>query len=211
MGGYKKWNTNDVLTASNLNEYLGSQVITVFSSTTARDTAISGANLSDGMVCYINSGDSSEGLYTYNGTAWRKGSGWNSPWGAVPLISAIPAAFDFNNSLDYSDQFTFSAVDNRRYRVTLVGDVQNSTVTGANVEVGLFVNLGSVLIKNGPLVVFGAANTRMQVGFSFYWTSTGTGTQTWKIGASSSSSTTLQTYTPSEILIEDVGPDGAPV
>lgn len=210
MGGYKKWNTNDVLTASNLNEYLGSQVVTVFLDTTARDTAINGANLSDGMVCYINSGDSSEGLYTYNGTTWRKGPGWNAPWGAV-LISATPAAFDFNNSLDFSNQFTFSSVNNRRYRVSLTGDVQNSTVTGADIEVGLYVNVASVLLKNGPKVVFGAANTRMQVGCSFYWTSTSTGTQTWKIGAESSTSTTVQTYTPSEILIEDVGPAGAPV
>ena len=208
MGGYKKWNTNDVLTASNLNEYLGSQVVTVFSSTTARDAAISGANLVEGMVCYIASNNAAEGLYVYNGTSWR--FPWALPWGNA-AISSTPAAFNFNNTLDYSNQFTFSSVDNRRYRVTLVGDVQNSTVTGADIEVGLYVNLGSVLIKNGPLVVFGAANTRLQVGCSFYWTSTGTGTQTWKIGASSSSSATLQTYTTSEILIEDVGPAGAPV
>jgi len=210
VGGYKKWNTNDVLTASNLNEFLGSQVVTVFATTAARDTAISGANLLDGMVCYVNSGDSNEGLYTYNGTAWRKGPGWNAPWGAV-TISALPAAFDFNNTLDFSDAFTFSSVNNRRYRVSMLGDVQNSTVTGANVEVGLYVNLASVLIKNGPIVVFGSANTRMQVGVEFYWSTTSTGTQTWKIGAESSSSATVQTYTPSAILIEDVGPDGAPV
>jgi len=210
VGGFKKWNTNDVLTASNLNEYLGAQVVTVFASTTARDSAISGANLVDGMVCYINSGDSSEGLYTYNGTAWRKGPGWNAPWGAV-AISAVPAAFDFNNSLDYSSSFTFSSVNNRLYRVSMLGDVQNSTVTGADIEVGLYANLGSVLIKNGPTVVFGSANIRMQVGVQFHWSSTSTGTQTWKIGAVSSTSTTLQTYTPSAILIEDVGPDGAPL
>ena len=93
----------------------------------------------------------------------------------------------------------------------MLGDVQNSTVTGADIEVGLYVNLGSVLIKNGPMVVFGSANIRMQVGVQFHWSSTSTGTQTWKIGAVSSTSTTLQTYTPSAILIEDVGPDGAPL
>ena len=211
MGGYKKWNTNDVLTASNLNEYVGSQVVTVFATTAARDSAISGANLLDGMVCYVNSGDSSEGLYTYNGTAWRKGPGWNAPWGAV-AISALPAAFNFNDTLDFSaTAFTFPTVNNRLYRVSMLGDVQNSTVTGADVTVGLYVNLGSVLIKNAPIVVFGSANIRMQVGLQFHWSSTGTGTQTWKIGAESSSSATVQTYTPSAILIEDVGPDGAPV
>ena len=76
--GYKVFTSGSVLTASDLNNYCQEQTVMYFATTAARDTAITAPE--DGMVVYVGSNDASEGLYTYNGTSWRKGPGWNAPW-----------------------------------------------------------------------------------------------------------------------------------
>jgi len=64
--GFKNF-TATVLTASDVNNYLMEQSVMSFASTGARDVQVTAPE--DGMVAYIRSNDSSEGLYTYNGTA----------------------------------------------------------------------------------------------------------------------------------------------
>ena len=64
-GGYKLWSTGEVVTATNLQNYIQNQTVMVFASTTARDTALSGV-LAEGMYCYITG----TGGFYYNGSAW---------------------------------------------------------------------------------------------------------------------------------------------
>lgn len=64
--GYKLFNTGDVLTAQQVNEYLMQQTVMVFADSSARTTALSGV-LAEGMLSYLKSDDKT---YAYNGTSW---------------------------------------------------------------------------------------------------------------------------------------------
>jgi hypothetical protein len=63
--GYKLFASGDVLTASQVNTYLNEQTIMVFSSTSARDTALNSVK-SEGMFAYVTG----TGLFYYNGSSW---------------------------------------------------------------------------------------------------------------------------------------------
>jgi hypothetical protein len=65
-GGYKLWSTGEVVTATNLQNYIQNQTVMVFASASARTTALSGV-LAEGMISYRTD---SHVLEIYNGTAW---------------------------------------------------------------------------------------------------------------------------------------------
>ena len=69
--GYKLFNTGDVLTAQQVNEYLMQQTVMVFASATARTTALSGV-LAEGMLSYLKDTNATE---VYDGSAWVSVSG----------------------------------------------------------------------------------------------------------------------------------------
>lgn len=64
--GYKLFNTGDVLTAQQVNEYLMQQTVMVFADAAARTTALSGV-LAEGMLSYLKSDNKT---YAYDGSAW---------------------------------------------------------------------------------------------------------------------------------------------
>jgi hypothetical protein len=64
--GYKLFNTGDVLTAQQVNEYLQQQVTMVFANATARTTALSGV-LAEGMMSYLQDTNAVE---VYDGSSW---------------------------------------------------------------------------------------------------------------------------------------------
>lgn len=212
MGGYKKWNTNDVLTSSNLNEYLGSQVVTVFASTSARDSAISGANLIDGMVCYIASGNSSEGLYTYNGTSWRKGPGWNAPWG---VISQKTDSTDRTITTTMAEvatglRSTATIIGNRYLRFTVEASLSESTnTTGFVAEI--YDNTNGTVVRRAAQYNTDIG-TGYQVASSFVVTSTANCVYTLRMqGVTHSFNLYGATVQSTRVTIEDVGPQGNPL
>jgi hypothetical protein len=77
--GYKTFNTGDVLTAAQVQYNLQNQSVMYFATTTARDAALTGSILVDGMVSYTPA----TGLMVYNGTTW-----------AAPSAS-IPTSYGF--------------------------------------------------------------------------------------------------------------------
>ena len=83
-------------TASWANANVRDQTIVSFASTGARDASITSPVA--GMVCFINSDDANEGLYVYHGATggWRKGPGWNAPWGF--MASATSSAVSTTSS-----------------------------------------------------------------------------------------------------------------
>jgi hypothetical protein len=89
--GYKLFNTGDVLTAQQVNEYLMQQTVMVFADASARTTALSGV-LAEGMISYLKSTDATE---VYNGSAW------------------VALAADQTPLTTKGDLFTFSTVDAR--------------------------------------------------------------------------------------------------
>ena len=73
--GYHAYATGDVLTAAQVQYNLQNQTVMYFATTTARDAALTGAILVEGMVSYTPA----TGVMYYNGTAWTAVGGSSSP------------------------------------------------------------------------------------------------------------------------------------
>lgn len=203
--GFKTFTAGSILTASDVNTYLQEQSVMYFATTTARDAAITSPTR--GMVAYIGSNDSSEGLYTYNGTSWRKGPGWNAPWGVMG-VSQKTSDTVTNGGIITS--VTFTAFANRYYRVSGHCPRAGSATAG---------DLVDLQIKKSSTVLAGAQQ-RSDVAGSYYFLSvvtyttesagsitydlyglrTGTGNATF-VGAATA---------PCTLIVEDMGPSGAP-
>lgn len=109
--GYKLFNTGDVLTAQQVNEYLMQQTVMVFADASARTTALSGV-LAEGMLSYLKSTDQAE---VYNGSAW------------------VALASDQTPLTTKGDLFTYTTADARLASSNVNGDVltvDTSTATG---------------------------------------------------------------------------------
>ena len=63
--GYKQWTTGAVLTSSDMNTYVGDQVLMVFASSSARSSAVSSPT--EGMVSYLKDTNAIE---YYDGSSW---------------------------------------------------------------------------------------------------------------------------------------------
>ena len=70
--GYKLFGAGDILTAGQVNTYLNEQAVMVFTTTAARDTALTSV-LAEGMVCYVEdiSGAGAAGMCVYDGAEWQ--------------------------------------------------------------------------------------------------------------------------------------------
>jgi hypothetical protein len=65
--GFRTFTAGEVLTASNVQNYLQDQVVMTFAGSAARSSAIGTANFEEGMVSYLTDTDKVE---AYNGTNW---------------------------------------------------------------------------------------------------------------------------------------------
>lgn len=65
--GFKNFTTGDVLSASEVDNYLMRQTVMTFASSTARDTALS-SYLDEGMVAYL---EDTNTITVYDGTTWK--------------------------------------------------------------------------------------------------------------------------------------------
>jgi hypothetical protein len=183
------------------------QIVTPFANAGTRSGEIGSAV--PGQVTTLTASDNTNGLYVWNGLGWR--APWNMPWGVVS-ISAVPGKADFTSTIGYSSTFTWTAVNHRNYRVTLTGNMENSTVTGVDLSLGIYNNAGTpVLQVLYPKTNRAGINESGLAGGSQLYQSTASGTQTWKVGCIASSGSTTCTFTPSSLIIEDIGPNGAPV
>ena len=219
--GFKAFTAASVLTAADLNNFCQNQSVMYFSSTGARDVAITSPV--DGMVAYIGSADSNEGFTTYNGTAWRQGSGWNAPWGVVAATaggtSSRGIATTTSNSstttsaTDWSGlTVTFTALTNRIYRTTAFGMLTSDNAVGSD--------YAELSITNSSNTVIAASRAIVQSvvieGRSVITVETGlTGSNERKVrivrasgtgNVSGSASATRQ----ASIVVEDIGPSGVP-
>jgi len=79
--GYKNFNTGDVLTAGDVDNYLMEQTVMVFADSAARTTALASV-LAEGMISYLKDTNSTE---YYSGSAWAAIGGGGS--GGMTLLS----------------------------------------------------------------------------------------------------------------------------
>ena len=209
--GFRTFATSEVLTASNVQNFLMEQSVMSFASTGARDVAVTAPEA--GMVAYIRSNDSSEGLYHYtSASSWRKGPGWNAPWGVVGVAVATANQTSIGSStVDVTSlSVTWTATANRYYRTTVILPVfSQATTTGIvnlritdstpttkqsinlNATAGTDVNIQGFVIESD--IAAGSATRKARIA-----TTAGSGTIT-------ASSTSVPT-----IIVEDIGPSGVP-
>ena len=212
MAGFKKWNTDDVLTSTDLNGYLGSQVIYQFATTAARDAAITGANLVDGMVCYVKSNDSSEGLYAYNGSSWTRGPGWNAPWGVRSVKTdttdrvRTTAMAELTTNLRTTETYTA----NRYLRFTLIASVSD-TSTGGGIVAEVYNNTAGAAV--GRLAqVYSTVSSGYQIAHSWIGVSAASAVYTIRMqGIANSINVLGSTVQATKFVVEDIGPSGAPL
>jgi hypothetical protein len=151
-----------VLTASDTNNYLMTQSIMYFSSTTARDTAL--PSPVDGMTAYIGSNDANEGLWTYNGTSWQKGPGWNAPWGVVTATSGgtngrgyattTSSSSTTTSTTDWSGlTVTFTAINNRIYRTIVTGNLTSDNASGSDYVRLVIANISNTVLASSQAIV----------------------------------------------------------
>jgi hypothetical protein len=201
-------------TASWANANVRDQVITSFATTTARDAAITAPV--EGMVAYIGSNDASEGLYTYNGTSWRKGPGWNAPWGLLvnaKLTSNSVTSGTHTTLQDGSAVLTATAttVTNRVYKVTTM---HNPYATGgANGFQASHVVGGAT--QSQFLVPSLSSTTQDSRIFTSLFTETSGQSRVFKAQIAAYNTNTAITdwgssTIPRIIIVEDIGPSGAP-
>lgn len=206
--GFKTFTAASVLTAADLNNYCQTQSVMYFATTAARDTAITSPV--DGMVAYVGSNDANEGLYTYNGTAWRKGPGWNAPWGVQLYAVDTVSTRDFTAAQVIPNiTGSVSVVNGRYYRCLFSCRFLNTTLNAGN---SFNMRAGGASVASGiaqnPSITGDQSITIFGV-----FRATSTTTLTFDVSAGASTGT-LKIYggnSPTVFTVEDIGPYGAPV
>ena len=205
--GFRTFAASEVLTSSNVQNYLMDQAVTVHSGTAVLATAIPSPEA--GMVAYVDSGDSSEGLYTFTGSAWQRGPGWNAPRGVQLYAVDTVSTRDFTAAATIPNiTGSVSVVNGRYYRclfscrflnTTLnAGNSFNMRAGGASVASGIAQNPST--FGDQSITVFGV------------FRATSTTTLTFDVTAAASTGT-LKIYggnSPTVFTVEDIGPYGAP-
>ena len=214
--GFKPFTAASVLTSSDVNNYLMEQSVMFFATTAARDAAIAGATLKDGMVVYVGSNDSSEGLYTYNGTAWRKGPGWNAPWGVMASVTQTGALVTTSGTTEITvtNTASFSSIANRNYLFTVSTSCYDDVASASQFTFRL---------RNGSLtgtslmaqIVSTSLNNYTPLSFSFVGTLSTASSNGLFLTMQRTSGTgrfnANATASPALITMTDIGPSGAPV
>jgi hypothetical protein len=210
--GFKTFTAGAVLTASDVNNYLMEQSIMVFATTAARDLAITSPE--EGMVAFIGSNDANEGLYVYHGATggWRKGPGWNAPWGVVSSNSniATSSATSGTTELVVSTGTAFTAVANRNYQIIYSTTAFNAASGDAIFEVRLRKDDAAGTQLHLGKFVTGVPYYRNLITVSTVFTASAgsfTPVATFKRDFGSG---TAQTIDITSMTVTDIGPSGAP-
>jgi hypothetical protein len=208
--GFKNFTAASVLTASDVNNYLMEQSVMSFASTGARDVSVTAPE--DGMVAYIRSNDSSEGLYTYNGTSWRRGPGWNAPWGVVATANSTAgtSAVTTTETVQLTSS-SYTALSSRYYKATFIttfagsvaGDLFQVQLRKDN-EAGTSFGAERFGVPANPFQTF------MCVTLFFTTTAAAQTVCATLVRIGGSGNASIVSGLQSQIIVEDIGPSGAP-
>ena len=208
--GFRTFATSEVLTASNVQNYLMEQSVMTFASTGARDVAITAPE--DGMMAYIGSGDVNEGLYSYNGTSWRKGPGWNAPWGYINYTEVTSNQSASNANILSS---TISVVNRRRYQ--LIAQIPGYFSSVANNNSSVQILVGGTTIAEARMWTSRVTSADIGTSIVGHYVATATNTSLAVAIYSAAIIGTNHQYIaaatkPISLLVTDIGPGtGAPV
>ena len=160
MAGYREFQTGEVLTAANVNDFLMQQSVMKFADATARDTAlgtaVGGGNaLREGMVAYLDDEDLPS---FYNGTAWTTEFGGG---GLVAVKTAyktdvFSASLTSGNSAAITDLSITHALSDASNKVLMFGAVHGNS--------GRYFTLNAALAIDDVLYVGDADGDRIRTG-----------------------------------------------
>ena len=207
--GFQTFTAGSVLTASEVNNYLMEQSVMVFATEAARNTAIAAPEA--GMTAYINSGDSSEGLYSYTGTTWNKGPGWNAPWGVVSRDQGGGPAISTSGATETAvfTSTAFTAVANRYYRVSIATNLTATAADAYTMRLREDSTAGTVWWAGN--IVFGTGVTKLQVSpAGTRALSAGSHTILLTLTRSAGASAQITATEFANMTVEDIGPSGVP-
>lgn len=182
-----------------------------FDTTAARDAAITAPVA--GMICYINSGDSSEGLYSYSGGAWYKGPGWNAPWGMLGKVTSTSSSSTTGTHTTQQDgtvplTVTLTTVTNRNYLVTSQHLSQNTSSRHRFAHV-----IGGTTKYSFQQIVNTGGEAQTVTG-NYVFTETSGASKIFKVQMSSGTNVVSTDIALADydrlLLIQDIGPSGAP-
>lgn len=159
-----------------------------------------------GYSTYIDSGAQDEGPEYFNGLSWTKP--WNMPWAYVGNSSVAADQTGITTAVDLTGfSLPINAVTGRRYRASFLFTAQQLTAQGSQVYVidvnGVQTTLMSAVVAPGVYQPFSGI---------FVFTVTA-GVRTVKLRGQTSAGTLSilsASQAPGRLLIEDVGPSGAP-
>ena len=121
--GYRTFTAGEVLTASNVQDYLMDQSVMVFADSTARATNIGTANFEEGMVSYLEDSDTVE---VYDGSAWAS----IAPASTSGLTLINTTSFSGVSSISVNNVFTATYTN---YKIIFDTNGMTNTLT-ANLD-----------------------------------------------------------------------------
>jgi len=158
MSGYRTWTPGEVITASNVQDYLQDQTVMVFASSAVRSTAV--VVPTEGMLSWVQ--DDNKYQY-YNGSAWTdlivpivggtEGQAYVSGGTADAAFGDVKAAFIETTVTDKTTSYTAQAND--------LNTVINMTSTGTVTVPDVLTNVGDRvdILRNTSGTVYIAAGT----------------------------------------------------
>jgi len=126
--GYRTFTAGEVLSASNVQNYLMDQSVMSFAGSAARSSAIGTANFEEGMVSYLQDTNLVE---VYNGTNWAS----VAPSGPTPGLVQIGTAISFSAVASQSFNDVFSA-SYRNYKIVASMTCSSDTDLSFRLRVG---------------------------------------------------------------------------
>jgi hypothetical protein len=118
--GYRVFTAGEVLTASNVQDYLMDQSVMSFADSTARATSIGTANFEEGMVSYLQNTNQ---LEVYNGSAWAS----IAPTSTQGLTLINSQSFSAVATQDVNNVFS-STYDNYRILVSFIANTSEASI-----------------------------------------------------------------------------------
>jgi len=195
------------------------QVVTPWSSSGTRSSGITSAGGApvNGMVSTLTANDETNGIYVYNGVNWR--APWNMPWGILSVGTvSTDQAISSTTVADITglSTGTITFLANRYYRATLSMYVSgNASATNRFTSLTLTNGAGTTTFGTFPQQSIVVQDNMSYCATSTFTTSGVAGTVKVRYILSNSNAVTVKggagTASVSELVIEDLGPAGAPV
>lgn len=165
-----------------------------------------------GMQVYVDSNDSGEGNYTFNGSNWRPSS-WTEPWGLRTLAIGGSDQTGVTTTADIAftaNAVSWTGVSNRLYRLTLSAWIQQVTAAGT---MSVFMQSGASGAGTNLMRVDIPAQATHTQGYLFTAYMVGSGALTAHARVATTAGTVSilgATGATGWMTVEDIGPIGAP-